>query len=469
MDAQPQAFAVEGMPRMAPTAPLKPLARAVLGTQSDARLVKLTREGSEDAFAEIVRRHRPGLLRFARSLGSGERSEDVVQDGLVRAWKALRNSDAEIDLRPWLTTIVRNRALSAHASVRYHEELDETIDGVRQPGDYALLHEELRSAVSAVNSLPEAQRVALVRSALDGESHETIAAVLDTTPGAVRLLIFRARTGLRDGLGALVPLPAIRWLVEATTHEAAAGGAATGSAAAIAAGAGGGSLALKAVAVIAVGAAVAGSGIAIERDRDGGARNGGAEEAQAAPVAETAGAHQAASQEGTATSTSTGADAASTASPERSTGAADDAASRTTTLGAPDSTASESTIRQTEPGGDQPAEDTTTPPPTDSAEPAPNGSGTPTQTQQPPPAGGGGHHQGGGSGGDQFGPGGQTQTQQPPPPLPDDGQLLQPQYETGTGQYGGGFHDNRDSDGDYGSTGFGSGSYGSGSGASPHP
>src|SRR4051794_3446209 len=264
MNAQPQACAVEGMPRMAATASLKPLARAVLGTQSDARLVTLTREGSEDAFAEIVRRHRPGLLRFARALGSGERSEDVVQDGLVRAWKALRKSDAEIDLRPWLTTIVRNRAMSSHATVRHHEELDETIDGVRQPGDYALLHEELRSAVSAVNSLPDAQRTALIRSALDGETHETIAAELDTSPGAVRQLIFRARTGLRDGLGALVPLPAVRGLVELTTHEAAAGGTASGSVAAAVAGAGGGSIALKAVAVIAVGAAVAGSGIAIE-------------------------------------------------------------------------------------------------------------------------------------------------------------------------------------------------------------
>jgi RNA polymerase sigma-70 factor (ECF subfamily) len=254
---------------MASTARLKPLARAVLGTQSDVRLVALARGGSEEAFAEIVRRHRPGLLRFARSLGSGERSEDVVQDSLVRAWRALRSSEAEIDLRPWLTTIVRNRALSAHATVRNHEQLDEAIDGVRQPGDIALLHEELHSAVSAVNSLPAAQRRALVRSALDGESHERIAAELSTTPGAVRQLIFRARTGLRDGLGALIPLPAVRGLIELTGQGTAAGGAATGSVAAIAAG-GGGSVALKAVAVVVFGAAVAGSGVALEHRHGGG-------------------------------------------------------------------------------------------------------------------------------------------------------------------------------------------------------
>lgn len=247
---------------MAPIRTLRPLARAVLSTQSDERLVLLARGGSEDAFAEIVRRHRPGLLRLARSLGSGDRADDVVQDGLVRAWRALQRSEAEIDLRPWLTTIVRNRALSSHASNRIHEQLDETIDGVRQPGEIVLMREELRSAVSAVNSLPDSQREALVRSALSGESHDQIASALAITPGAVRQLIFRARTGLREAVGALVPFPVARSLAELSTGGAAAGGTAVALA-------GGGALGLKALSVIAIGAAVTGSGIAIERHASG--------------------------------------------------------------------------------------------------------------------------------------------------------------------------------------------------------
>jgi RNA polymerase sigma-70 factor (ECF subfamily) len=407
---------------MAATAPLKPLARAVLGTQSDTRLVTLTREGSEDAFAEIVRRHRPGLLRFARSLGSGERSEDVVQDGLVRAWKALRRSDAEIDLRPWLTTIVRNRALSAHASARHHEQLDETIDGVRQPGDYALLHEELRSAVSAVNSLPDAQRRALVRSALDGESHETIAAELETTPGAVRQLIFRARTGLRDGLGALVPLPLVRGLVELTTHEAAAGGTATGSAAAIAAGAGGGSIALKAVALVAVGAAVAGSGIAIERHRGGGGGDA-VEEAQAAPVPEPGANGGVAPAGDTAIAPAAGsaASAETASSQDQSTraGAEPSDPGRTTTSAGEQASSTEGSD-QTQPASDQPAgqdstEGTHAPAPAGSQQqPPPPGSSTQQTTAPPPPTGTQQHHDG-----DGHPPGDQTQTQPPPPPPPD--------------------------------------------------
>ncbi|MDX6583455.1 MAG: hypothetical protein QOI10_2639 [Solirubrobacterales bacterium] len=403
---------------MAPTATLKPLARAVVGTQSDARLVVLTRGGSEDAFAEIVRRHRPGLLRFARSLGSGERSEDVVQDGLVRAWRALRASDAEIDLRPWLTTIVRNRALSAHASARHHEQLDEMIDGVRQPSDIALLHEELRSAVSAVNSLPEGQRRALVLSALQGESHERIAEELETTPGAVRQLIFRARTGLRDGLGALVPLPAVRGLLELTGQGTAAGGAAGGSVAAIAGG-GGGSIALKAITVVAVGAAVAGSGIAIQRDRSDVEKPAPAKQSAASSPASDA----------VTTAAADPATAGASAAPVKTTSTA--AAGSTTPPGAATtgsasvSGAQAQTGQQTVPagGGAPPADQAGTG--TRDGGPAPTGAPQQQTANPPPPAPPQDHH-----GGGQTAPTG-PQTVQPPPPAgqfqqPYDGHQMQP-------------------------------------------
>ena len=75
--------------RMAPKPRLEPLARAVLRTQSDERLVALAREGREAAFAEIVRRYRPPLLAFASAYVAPDVAEDVVQDSLVGSWKSL--------------------------------------------------------------------------------------------------------------------------------------------------------------------------------------------------------------------------------------------------------------------------------------------------------------------------------------------------------------------------------------------
>ena len=99
-----------------------PLARAVLRTQSDDRLVALVRDGTEAAFEEIVRRYRAPLVAFAAAYGPPD-PEDLVQESLTRSWEALRESNMEMNLKPWLYTIVRNRALNARRDARPTQEL----------------------------------------------------------------------------------------------------------------------------------------------------------------------------------------------------------------------------------------------------------------------------------------------------------------------------------------------------------
>ena len=82
-----------------------------LRAQPDRRLVDLVRGGYDAAFEEIVRRYRKPLDRFAAAIVGGS-SEDVTQDAFSKALLALRGSEAEIELRPWLYRIVRNTALN---------------------------------------------------------------------------------------------------------------------------------------------------------------------------------------------------------------------------------------------------------------------------------------------------------------------------------------------------------------------
>jgi RNA polymerase sigma factor (sigma-70 family) len=206
---------------------LQPLARAVLRTQSDDRLVALARDGKEAAFEEIVRRYRPALVAFAAAYGPPD-AEDVVQESLVRSWDALRESTGEMHLKAWLYTIVRNRALNARRDSRPHEELTDEVDGVPQPPEIVLTNDELQRAVLAIGALPEPQREALVRSALEGHTHDQIAAAIGSTPGAVRQLIYRARLTVRHGVGAVIPLPLV-----AALAELGAGGAGAATAYAI--------------------------------------------------------------------------------------------------------------------------------------------------------------------------------------------------------------------------------------------
>jgi RNA polymerase sigma factor (sigma-70 family) len=238
--------------------------RLALRCQPDSRLVALTREGADPAFEEVVRRYRGRLVAYASGIVRPDRAEDVVQDSLVRALTAVRDSDSEINLRPWLHTIVRNRALNDLRDEPALEHLDENFDGVPQPPDVAARKEELAGVVDQVKALPDAQREALVQREFEGRSHEEIAAAMDVTPGAVRGLIFRARSSLRNVAGLAIPMPVLRALVESSA--AAGGGAAT-----VAAAGGGGGL-VKIGAAIGVAAVAIGSGVAIH-DHDGSGGN----------------------------------------------------------------------------------------------------------------------------------------------------------------------------------------------------
>lgn len=249
-----------------------------LRTQSDRRLVNLVRNGYEAAFEEIVRRYGRPLGRYAATIVGG-RSEDVTQDAFSKALLALRRSDAEIELRPWLFRIVRNTALNdLRDSPPSPEALAEAIAGGRSPAEEMEQREEITDLIRRLQTLPEAQRAAIVMRELEGLSHDEIAAALGMSGGAARQAIYRARQALRDGIGMLVPLPLMQSLLAAAstpgTAESAAGMAGIG-----AAGAGAG-IALKATAATVLAAGALGAGVALKPNAHSGKAEASAKSAE---------------------------------------------------------------------------------------------------------------------------------------------------------------------------------------------
>jgi RNA polymerase sigma factor (sigma-70 family) len=202
-----------------------------LRMQPDGRLVRLVRAGSEPAFEEIVRRHGKALQRYAAAIVTSNRAEDVTQDAFTKAFIALKGTDKEITLKPWLYRIVRNTALNElRDAPPKTAELDERAIGGEEPLDTIERREKVESLMAGLSELPEPQRAAIVMRELEGLSHEQIAKSLGVSGGAVRQSIYRARTSLRNGLGMMVPLPFLRTLALGATPDGAAGGVAAGGA-----------------------------------------------------------------------------------------------------------------------------------------------------------------------------------------------------------------------------------------------
>ena len=234
--------------------PARVLVGPALRAQPDRRLVMLAREGHGPALEEVVRRYRPALVRYAATIVPPDRADDVVQDAIARALPKIRDGEAELNLRPWLYTIVRNTALnSIRDAGPAMDHLDENFDGVEQPPQALERREELAAVLAGVQALPDTQREALIKREMEGRSHREIGEAMGVSVAAARQLIHRGRIALREGLGVLVPMPVMRQLLDGMGAPAAAG---TGA---------GGALAAKAlVGVLALGGAV-GAGVALHR------------------------------------------------------------------------------------------------------------------------------------------------------------------------------------------------------------
>ncbi len=154
----------------------------------------------EDMFEELVRLHRGELTRYAvRQLGEhAGLAEDVVQEALLNAHRAIVAGTCPEHSRAWLFTIVRNAAINAARAARPTDEMEERQHGTADHTVTAAVEQSewIDWLMGAVGELPERQRDALVGHAFEGRSYSEIAARQQTTVSAVKSLIVRARRAL---------------------------------------------------------------------------------------------------------------------------------------------------------------------------------------------------------------------------------------------------------------------------------
>ncbi|MEU0126448.1 MULTISPECIES: sigma-70 family RNA polymerase sigma factor [unclassified Streptomyces] len=174
----------------------------------DALLVLRAAEGDEEAFAVLVRRHAPALVRMAtRMLGNVPEAEDAVQDGLISAWRKLPEFQRQSTFGTWMYRIVTNRCLNVLRARKPVDSLDAAghvaaPEHTASPARIAESHAAVDELQAALSSLSAEQRACWVLRECDGRSYEFIAEAVGISQEAVRARVFRARRCLTQQLGA---------------------------------------------------------------------------------------------------------------------------------------------------------------------------------------------------------------------------------------------------------------------------
>jgi RNA polymerase sigma-70 factor (ECF subfamily) len=138
-------------------------------------------------------------------------AEDISQQVFLRIWRNARRYRPDAKFTTYLYTITRNlvfnetrrRGRKKEISSDEREENSQHLieDSPDRRPDAELLQAELQRAVdAAIAALPETQRMAVVLRRYEQLSYEEIAEVLQLSVSAVKSLLFRARSALRETL-----------------------------------------------------------------------------------------------------------------------------------------------------------------------------------------------------------------------------------------------------------------------------
>jgi RNA polymerase sigma-70 factor, ECF subfamily len=187
---------------------LDPPARAWLrrvAARDEAALIRQAKAGSADAVEALVRRHWDIAHRAAFLIVQDEAAaEDIAQEAMMAAVRAIDGFDRRRPFRPWLHRIVVNRSLDwVRASRRRAEVSAEVaapdagaVPSREQAGE---LSDEVMAALAALDA---DQRALVVLRHLLGYRASELARMLDLPPATVRTRLARALSRLRTLLEA---------------------------------------------------------------------------------------------------------------------------------------------------------------------------------------------------------------------------------------------------------------------------
>lgn len=178
---------------------------------TDSQLIREIKEGDTELYSELMRRYQRKILAFVyhmlKSANLELLAEDICSETFYKAFRSLHSfREVDASFSTWLYTIARNTVLSEMRKQRNGNiPLDESgyvpVAPIEVAPEQAVLRSEKVDKVrEAINNLPEKQRSALILREYEQLDYQEIASILGQSVSAVKSLLFRARSSVKNQL-----------------------------------------------------------------------------------------------------------------------------------------------------------------------------------------------------------------------------------------------------------------------------
>jgi RNA polymerase sigma-70 factor (ECF subfamily) len=181
----------------------------------DVRLMLAVREGSAEAFEELVVRYQRRLISVLELLvGDRDLADDLAQDVFLRVYRARETYEPQARFSTWFFSIVNNLASNARRDRARRSTIQLPSGGGddsealtmgnlvadasgMMPARRAEKAEAAGMVREALNQLSDRQRMVLILAKFENMGYDEIAEALDISRDAVKSLAARARENMR--------------------------------------------------------------------------------------------------------------------------------------------------------------------------------------------------------------------------------------------------------------------------------
>lgn len=176
--------------------------------EDEPALVEAVQKGDKTAFGRLVERYLDPAYAVALSLLRNEAdAEDGVQAAFIRALERIDQLRRGSPFGPWFFRVLRSTCLNLRRreALRDHPEIPHSASGGPDPERELERRTARQRVLSALEQLPEKQRMAVLLYDLEGYDHAEIAEILDIAVGTSRANLHHGRRSLKKALSESEP------------------------------------------------------------------------------------------------------------------------------------------------------------------------------------------------------------------------------------------------------------------------